>query len=187
MKLLEMFFNKKGQNSYKEKDKDKERSIIDSFTAAGCVFTNGTHILGGYQPNKDIPYISGFGGSRLEGETFERTAVREMIEELFDIEVTGEMIKWILKIVTPSRTIKHTGYMILQYSFQQLDEIMKYLEPYGEDSGLYKVWPKNLGDLIFKRTPKPSSEVSTLCILPFVKGLTIDEQFKNDIEEMCSV
>ena len=135
MKLLEIFFNKKCQ---------KERSIIDSFTAAGCVFTNQTHILGGYQPNKDIPYISGFGGSRLEGETFERTAVREMIEELFDIEVTGEMIEWIIKMITPSRTIKHTGYMILQYSFEQLDEIMKFLEPYGEDSGLYKVWPKGL-------------------------------------------
>jgi hypothetical protein len=183
MKVLEMFFNKKSQTSYK--DKEKEWSILDSFTAAGCVFTNETHILGGYQPNKDVPYISGFGGSRLEGETFERTAVREMIEELFDIEVTGEMIEWILKMIRPSKTIKHTGYMILQYSFEQLDEIMKYLEPYGEDSGLYKVWPKNLGELIFKRSPKPSSEVSTLCILPFVKGLTIDEQFKKDIDEMC--
>ena len=75
--------------------------------------------------------------------------------------------------------------MILQYSFKDLHEIMKFLEPYGEDSGLYKAWPKDLGDLIFTRAPKPSSEVSTLCILPFVKGLTIDEKFKKDIEEMC--
>jgi len=184
MKVLEMFFNKKSQNSQTTQN---EKSIIDSFSAAGCVFTNETHILGGYQPNKDVPYISGFGGSRLEGETFERTAVREMIEELFDIEVTGEITEWILKMIRPSKTIKHTGYMILQYSFEQLDEIMKFLEPYGEDSGLYKVWPKNLGELIFKRSPKPSSEVSTLCILPFVKSLTIDEQFKKDIDEMCPI
>jgi hypothetical protein len=173
--MLALFFQKK-----------QVKPIIDSVTAAGCIFTNETHILAGYQPNKTTPYISGFGGNRLEGEPYEHTAVREMIEELFDIEATYDMITWILNDLKPLRSIKHTGYMVLQYTFDDLDKIIKYLEPTGVNSTLYKVWPKNLYDLIFTRTPTKSSEISTICLLPFVKDIVIDDKFKKDIDEIIA-
>jgi len=173
MDMLELFFKRK-----------QVKPIMDSFTAAGCIFTNQIHILAGYQPNKTTPYISEFGGNRLEGEPYEHTAVREMIEELFDIEATYDMIAWILNNLKPIRSIKHTGYMVLQYTFEDLDKIINYLEPHGINSTLYKVWPKNLHDLIFTRTPTKSSEISTICILPFARKITIDEKFKKDIDEI---
>jgi hypothetical protein len=173
--MLALFFQKK-----------QVKPIIDSVTAAGCIFTNETHILAGYQPNKTTPYISGFGGNRLEGEPYEHTAVREMIEELFDIEATYDMITRILNDLKPLRSIKHTGYMVLQYTFEDLDKIIKYLEPNGVNSTLYKVWPKNLYDLIFTRTPTKSSEISIICLLPFVKDIVIDDKFKKDIDEIIA-
>ena len=173
--MLALFFQKK-----------QVKPIIDSVTAAGCIFTNETHILAGYQPNKTTPYISGFGGNRLEGEPYEHTAIREIIEELFDIEATYDMITWVLNDLKPIRSIKHTGYMVLQYTFEDLDKIIKYLESYGVNSRLYKVWPKNLYDLIFTRTPTKSSEISTICLLPFVKDIVIDDKFKKDIDEIIA-
>ena len=51
-----------------------------NFMGAGCIFTNGTHVLAGFQPNKKSPAISGFGGKRHGTETFTQTALRETLE-----------------------------------------------------------------------------------------------------------
>jgi hypothetical protein len=54
--------------------------------AAGIVFTNGTHILAGYQPRKKNPHISGLGGSKQKDESYMQTAWRETLEELFELK-----------------------------------------------------------------------------------------------------
>jgi hypothetical protein len=172
---------------YLFKKREVVKPIIDSYYAAGCAFTDGTHVLAGFQPNKDAAYISGFGGKRLECETYEYTAVRETIEEIFDIEPTYEIVRGIIDNLKPTKPINLTGYMVLQYSFKDLEWIMSFLEKFSKESIIYKVWPKTISDLIFLRSPKPTSEISVLCILPLVKNLEIDSNFKKDVNRISAV
>jgi hypothetical protein len=55
--------------------KQKQKETKDEYTACGVVFTDGRHILAGYQPNKKNPCISGIGGMKEKGETHFDTAM----------------------------------------------------------------------------------------------------------------
>ena len=61
------------------------------YQAAGIIFTNNTHIISGYQEDSETKRyaFSGFGGKKedFDEEKPAYTAIREMLEELFDIQV----------------------------------------------------------------------------------------------------
>jgi hypothetical protein len=137
------------------------------YASAGCIFTNGTHILGGYQPNKSVPCISGIGGKRDGCEEFVQTAMREMLEELFGIYARSDFIHALMAIPY-DRLVISGEYVSLIYSFSSLEKILAELVRLNAVSYLYNEMPLCLIDLILKRLPV-DSEISHLCLLPVVK------------------
>jgi hypothetical protein len=61
------------------------------YKAAGVIFTNNTHIIAGFQQDEqaNVCAFSGIGGKKeiSDEEIPKFTAIREMLEELFDIQV----------------------------------------------------------------------------------------------------
>ena len=125
---------------------------------AGCLFTNGTHVLAGYQKSS----ISGIGGKAEEGEEPQATALREMLEEIFGISFDIEKIR-----ITPKKIIMKHDYSIFVYSFEDLEAMCGVLRLCGVESPMYSEIPSTIWDLIVKRRPV-ESEVKALCLLPVV-------------------
>lgn len=125
---------------------------------AGCLFTNGTHVLAGYQKG----CINGIGGKAEEGEEPQGTALREMLEEIFGIVFDIEKIR-----LVPKKIIVKHDYTIFVYSFEDLEAMCGVLRLCDVESPLYTEIPTTIWDLMIKRLPR-DSEISTLCILPVV-------------------
>jgi hypothetical protein len=138
------------------------------YTSAGCIFTNGTHILGGYQPNKQAPCISGIGGKREGCEEFVQTAMREMLEEMFGIYARPDFVTALMAIPY-DRLLISGDYISLIYSFSSLEKILVELVRLNAVSSMYNEIPLTLNDLILKRLGGVDSEISHLCLLPVVK------------------
>jgi hypothetical protein len=156
---------------------------------AGVIFTNGTHILAGYQPNKKKPFISGIGGRINHNETIKQAAIREMLEELFDIyKPPQQLVESIIKNIKERRSIINGTYSIIVYSFEDLDKIIKIAAGYIKNSPIYKKFPENLNDLLWNREPKKRSEISHLCILPLVdhnnKTPFVDSNLLEDLKHL---
>lgn len=164
----------------------KGRQSVAPCTAAGCVFTDGSHILGGYQPLKARPYISGFGGRRNDGETVAETAIREMLEELFEFDKIPRELLCTIKEIPPAHILENGGYVLFVYSFRDLELILDFASSYT--SPLYKTMPRTLLQLVSERTicterrrGTKLQEITHLALLPFVERLALDSAFVGDI------
>ena len=125
---------------------------------AGCLFTNGTHVLAGYQGT-----INGIGGKAEEGEEPQATALRETLEEIFGIyDFDIEKVR-----LPPQKIIVKNDYNIFVYTFDDLESICSILKWSGVKSPMYSEIPTTVWDLIVKRLPI-ESEVRALCLLPVV-------------------
>lgn len=140
---------------------------------------NETHILAAYQPNKKRPHISGFGGKRMNDETFLQTAIRETVEELFDVEVPQKLLRTLTQTMCPTKVVLRGSYVCVIYTFDQLMDILEICKKTLEKT-IYPVFPETLEDLMLKRQPKITSELSHICLLPLVGGLQIDPLFLED-------
>jgi hypothetical protein len=147
---------------------DKTKHELLAPLAAGCVFTDGRHMLAGYQPNKKDPRISGIGGTALPGEEATTTAIRETLEELFHIQADSTTIQDIQMYLIPQDIIHSGSYTIVKYTFDDLHCILDILKTRKVQSPLYDTIPKNIMELIFNRRIAPEAEVSHLTILPLV-------------------
>ena len=141
-----------------------------SYKAAGVVFTDGQLILAGYQPLKATPFISGIGGSKDEGETYKETALREMVEELFETSVPPALLAELKKCAShsPRKVLRSHSYVRLVYTFEDLVDMLAVMKKHIK-SPLYATFPLTLMELLFQRRDKGKSEISHLCLLPVVK------------------
>jgi len=153
---------------------------------AGIMFTNGTHVLCGYQPNKKIPIISGFGGKIKENETLNIAAIRETLEELFNINPSPDLLLYLENILKTRYASFNKNYYIIKLSFSDLFKIIKILASKQYVSPLYDFWPINIRELIFNRKIMYTNEISHLCILPCILDLKIDQCFIDDINLFMS-
>lgn len=156
-------------------------STLINFKAAGCVFTDGKYILAGYQPKRSEYNISGFGGSRLYGETYMQTALRETLEEFFEVDPPRYLIDDIEHLLKPTATHINDTYVLVQYTFEDLIKILEHSKPGCKHTDLYDIFPESLNDLIFNRNHTTRSEVHQLCLLPFKSNIKIGRDFKRDI------
>ena len=172
--------------------------LIDiDYTAAGSVFTDGRLILAGYQPLKRSPTISGIGGKKEEGEAYIETAIRETIEELFEVSDIPKSLIADIKTVTPQRIIQNGKYIMIVYNFADLEEILKIVKKHKISSPIYDKMPVNLMDLLFNRklmysNPDPfwKPEISHLSLLPVVnhKGVHfVDSGFIDDMPILLDI
>jgi hypothetical protein len=169
--------------SYKQLVNTEGLTDPEGYKAAGCVFTDGKIILAGYQPRKKVPIISGIGGKKEAGETYMDTAIRETVEELFEVEVSADLINE-LKATLPEKIVQNGSYIIAVYTFTNLEEMLKHMKRKGITSKLYDTMPGNLMELIFNRKLVENPEISHLALLPLVKhGDTplVDKYFIKDM------
>jgi hypothetical protein len=159
----------------------KPTYTLKTYTGAGCIFTDGIQILGGYQPKG--PYISGLGGHRINGEDYHQTAIRETVEELFDAEPSEELI-YQLQSIPYSKRILNGPYVALVYNFDDLRTFMEICKVHLNTSTLYKIFPVSLIELVFNRIHDEKSEVQQLYILPLNHELSIDKNFLNDLLQL---
>lgn len=145
--------------------------IYPPHMGAGCVFTDGKHILAGYQPHKKRPGITGIGGHKEGEETYLETAYRETLEELFHVEQKQIPIGLVPKLVEtlkPTQFKMKKGYVLVFLTFKDLETLLKLSKKKGLRSPLYKTMPTNLIETIQMRGIDLKAEISTLCLLPVV-------------------
>jgi 8-oxo-dGTP pyrophosphatase MutT (NUDIX family) len=154
---------------------------LQTYRGAGCIFTDGKQVLGGYQPKG--PYISGLGGNRENGEDYHQTAIRETVEELFDATPSEQLI-YQLQSIPYSKHLMNGSYVALVYSFNDLNTFMEICKIYLKVSTLYEKFPETLLELLLNRRPNHKIEVHDLYILPLNSNLHIDKNFLKDLSQL---
>ena len=138
---------------------------------AGCVFTDGKHILCGYQPHKKRAGITGIGGHKEGEETYLQTAYRETIEELFHVtntQIPIGLLDKLIRTMRPKKIKMKKGYVLVTFDFADLVQFLKVCQKGGIRSPLYTKMPKTLLETIQNRGYDPKAEISALCLLPVV-------------------
>ena len=151
---------------------------------AGCVFTDGKHVLAGYQPNKKKPGITGIGGHREGEETYLQTAYRETIEEIYNVTNTQIPIGLIDKLIQqmkPQKIKMKKGYVIVTFTFTDLEMFLKLCRKSGLRSPLYAEMPRVLIEVIQGRGYDLKAEISTFALLPVVKSHQKLKHFVNPL------
>lgn len=161
-----------------------------AFSAAGILFTNQTHVLAGYQPHKCQPCITGIGGAKCQGETALQTAWRETIEELFDCTVVpSKFLEHCTKSLVPYHWFQRGDYICFEYSFDHLKTFLKLAKRYHLSTSVYESYPTTLFELLMNRMYSETSEVQSLCLLPFIRetngSLHIHHEFCLDLDQLA--
>lgn len=149
--------------------------------AGGCLFTNGTHVLAGLQVKHGKRILSGFGGKPLEHEDILHAALRETVEELFEIFDVPEAIDDIFLHYIPRRLLENGSYTILVYDFDDLIDFMKILAGHNLHSPLYRSFPMSFQDLLLHRHPSETSEIQQIALVPLDADMELDTAFLSDI------
>ena len=156
------------------------------YTSAGVFFTNDTLFLGGYQTINETTFISGIGGTKEDGETYMDTALREMIEEIFDIvDVPKDLISTLKQRFPPRIVFQQYTYIIATYSFKDLEKMLKVISRFGLKSRLYDTIPTTLYELVLFRYPTKDSEITLILLislnLPTQITNLVHKELKEDI------
>jgi hypothetical protein len=168
----------------------KIRKTYESYTAAGCLFTENELVLAGIQPNKTPRCISGLGGKKHFGETYIHTALREMVEELYGYDYFehmaefSEIIRKVINSIPIRNTVDNGNYISIVYTFKDLETIMGIVAKQRLSSPFYLTPPKTLQDLLLKRNwrfkEEVQPEVTTLVLLP-TSQIMVDHNFTEDV------
>lgn len=143
--------------------------VYPDHMGAGCVFTDGRHILAGYQPHKKRPGITGIGGHKEGTETYLETAYRETLEELFHVsQLPVGLLARLVQTMRPRNYKMKKGYVMLFFNFEDLLQLLTISRKHGLRSPLYARWPKTLLELLQLRGSDLKAEIASLCLLPVV-------------------
>jgi hypothetical protein len=155
----------------------KKKKVKTVAKAAGYFFTNGVHVLAGYQPKGSKSIISGIGGKIENDEKWQQTAVREVFEELLGIEVPEGFVP-----PEAIRSIKSGPYIFAIATFEDLEVFLRAatLSPF------YEEMPTNISDLILKRINN-HQEVQQLVLLPVNSELVLDPDFLKDMGKVSNL
>jgi len=158
-----------------------------NYTAAGVLLTDGTCVLSALQKFQTTQKISGIGGQKEDGETYMDTALREMIEELFDIVTVPKPLLETLKAHFPPHIVFQQGtYILITYSFCDMERMLPYIASFGIKSRLYETMPINFYELVRLRFIADDCELLHLLLLPLylTKGTSkfVHREFIKDLQ-----
>jgi len=148
---------------------------------SGCIFTDKTYVLAGLQVKNERKLISGFGGMALEQEESIHAALRETVEELVGLFDVPQIIDDLFLHCMPQRFFQNGPYLLLQYSFEDLEDILKIIRDSNVNSPYYDIFPLNVQDLLFGRKKDKEAEIQALALLPLEDGIQLDNAFLSDI------
>jgi hypothetical protein len=157
-----------------------------TWNGAGLVFTNGSLILCGYEPNKRFPAIYGIGGKRESTDTtFYHTAFREAFEELLGVAPPRGVTEQMCGAAHSKQIVSVGGYMMIQYDFADLVTFLRVLRTAGVDSPFYARFPRTVEELLVARRHSASTEMTHLCVLPVVSPAPkVSRDLGGDIERI---
>ena len=147
----------------------------------GCIFTDKTYVLAGLQVKNEQKLISGFGGMALEQEESIHAALRETVEELVGLFDVPQIIDELFLHCMPQRFFQNGPYLLLQYSFEDLEDMLKIIRGYNVQSPYYATFPLTVQDLLFRRKKDKEAEIQALALLPLEDGMQLDNAFLSDI------
>lgn len=159
---------------------------------AGCVFTDGKHVLAGYQPHKKKPGLTGIGGHREGEETYLQTAYRETIEELFHVSsvtIPVGLVDTLSRTLRPKKIKNKKGYVLITLDFQDLEQFLTICKKAGLRSSLYTRFPRTLLEVLQMRGYHVNAEIASLALLPVIKNHRklrdfVDPLFLQDMWDM---
>ncbi len=158
--------------------------MADKKIGAGCIFTDGKLILAGLQRKQKQLVLSGIGGKRIEGETPHETAIRETVEELFNVNIVPpELMIKLMSELTPIKIGGTYTYTTFTYSFEDLAKFLTLSNSHIQTT-LYKQFPLTLHELMFGRLSDPTSEIQTLSLVPVHPNISFDPYFVEDINRL---
>ena len=143
--------------------------------SAGCLFTDGGHVLAGLQRGG----LNGFGGKAEHGEPIFITAWRETLEELFGFR-SDTLLYEIITFARYATVIVDPTYTCYVYSFADLEKVLSIIRKYHMPSPFYRRFPRNVSELIFLRRAA-NCEVRALALLPLHSDLHVAPEFQSDI------
>jgi len=146
--------------------------------SAGCLFTDGVHVLAGLQKGG----LNGFGGKAEEGEPVYVTAWRETLEELFGF-CTDTLLYEVITFIRYSAILVDPSYTCYVYTFADLEKVISIIRKYHIVSPFYRRFPRNITELLFLRHA-PYSEVRTLALLPLHSDIHVAPEFQSDINAL---
>lgn len=148
---------------------------------AGILFTDRNLVLAGYNQHKFS--ITGIGGKKKDGEKPHQTAVREMLEELFEfVEIPERLTRIICDYFKFDNLICAKNYTTFVMSFEELNIIMSLFKFAGDlQSRVYDTIPLTIADLLFNRKIDVGAEFSHLALIPCTYNLSLDHHFLQDI------
>jgi hypothetical protein len=150
---------------------------------AGILFADERFVLAGYNPFKLA--ITGIGGKKQGDELPTQTAVRETLEELFELETIPESLFQIIWSNLVFDTIVSTGgYNVFHMSFRDLNYIMKTLQFFNVKSRVYDILPTTLSELILNRKYYRDAELSHILLLPREEIFQLDRSLMKDISHL---
>jgi hypothetical protein len=139
------------------------------FAGAGCMFVNTRHVLAAIHTGKHKSHsiLSGFGGKRQDpAESWKRTAIRETIEELFDVgtipSLDTHILPRFLRRCPPSSVIYSDAhnYLTLIYSFRDLEYLLRLCRKYVKSPLYPQGIPRTVWDILVKRgLPSKTTEI----------------------------
>ncbi len=152
-----------------------------NFIGAGILITDYKNILCGYQKYiNNFNYLNGFGGKKENNESYYETAIREFIEEMYEVTIKKELIIEIIKIIKNIKILINDDYIIIVINFTKLKDIMVFLKDKIK-SKLYDKMPNSLEELILNRKIGNNQEIKQISIIPFHYKVLIHPLFNNDI------
>ena len=147
---------------------------------AGILFSDKNMVLAGF--NQKQFKVTGLGGKARKGEWPTMTAVREVVEELFEIkEPINEIVLNIHSRLCFDNTMFYPDYAMFVMNFNDLNLIMNIIQEYPVTSAVYESLPSSLIGLIMTRKSNTEGEISHLALLPCSYNLSFDPTFVGDV------
>lgn len=160
MKFLKSLFGRNTSSSA------RFPKISGEWYGAGIMFTNSITALVGYKIINGAWMLSGFGGKREGDEEYYQTAIRETFEELYETNVTDEMVKYVEDRIKVSQVINNKGYVLMICNYEQLNRIMLAAIRYVLDSPVYPALPYNSSTLVGTRNNASLAEYIYVGFVP---------------------
>jgi hypothetical protein len=143
--------------------KKKTSAVAASYTGAGFLFYSNKHFLTGFSSH--LQKWSGFGGKREpEDKSALHTAIRELLEELFAINPSEMLIKWLSNIKILATYNRHS-YVLYICDIKELKWISAVLMFFGEKSPYYTYLPTEMNELLTERNAPNTAEVPRIEIM----------------------
>jgi hypothetical protein len=143
---------------------------MESYTAAGIFFTEKGQFLSGFQ--RKTRQWTGFGGKKKNSENSLETAVRETVEELFEIslrqnEIQELIFHLLLSQATPTTT-QRGSYIFYTMKFDAIFTIIDFLFQNGMKTALYHPnYPSTMKGLIDDRWSSTKDEMEKIGLYRF--------------------